>query len=160
MPKFIRWFLGRVILLLNFVFTPRGVKRSQEEQSQVNEQAKNAHVMQFEACPFCVKCAAMKRQSWFRFWNFVMLKTWTAPCKLEAGGGRVRKYLAYVLKRRKNWVDVRVFRHRCLLRKAVCISWLKRKSDTKNPSNEGIFYVCYLRILHLGTKTLKVIWRR
>ena len=38
--KFIRWFLGRVILLLNFVFSPRGVKRSQEEQSKVNEQAK------------------------------------------------------------------------------------------------------------------------
>ncbi|MFA0071191.1 glutaredoxin, partial [Vibrio breoganii] len=35
--KFIRWFLGRVILLLNFVFSPRGVKRSQEEQSKVNE---------------------------------------------------------------------------------------------------------------------------
>jgi len=28
----VRWIVGRIILLLNFIFTPRGVKRAAEQQ--------------------------------------------------------------------------------------------------------------------------------
>lgn len=62
--KFIRWFLGRVILLLNFVFSPRGVTRSASEQTIADNKAKDLSLYQFEACPFCVKVRReLKRQS-------------------------------------------------------------------------------------------------
>ncbi|WP_063345301.1 glutaredoxin family protein [Vibrio jasicida] len=61
---FIRWILGKIILLLNAVFSPRGVKRSEEAQKSVDEKATHYALYQFEACPFCVKVRrAMKRQS-------------------------------------------------------------------------------------------------
>ncbi|MCL9774081.1 glutaredoxin family protein [Vibrio methylphosphonaticus] len=62
--KVIRIVLGKIILVLNFVFSPRGVKRTSEAQQQANEKAKALSLYQFEACPFCVKVRReMKRQS-------------------------------------------------------------------------------------------------
>ncbi|MFA0415471.1 glutaredoxin family protein [Vibrio renipiscarius] len=88
--KVIRWLLGRLILLGNAVFSPRGVKRSTEQQQQVNDKASKLALYQFEACPFCVKVRrAMKRQS-------VQIELRDAKNnsqhrqELEAGGGRVK----------------------------------------------------------------------
>lgn len=50
--KFIRWILGKIILLLNAVFSPRGIKRTNEAQSNVDDKAKQYALYQFEACPF------------------------------------------------------------------------------------------------------------
>ncbi|KFA98005.1 glutaredoxin domain-containing protein [Vibrio sp. ER1A] len=62
--KFIRIILGKIILLLNFVFSPRGVKRTPEAQQQADQKAQTMQLYQFEACPFCVKVRReMKRQS-------------------------------------------------------------------------------------------------
>ncbi|QIA65513.1 glutaredoxin [Vibrio astriarenae] len=62
--KFIRIILGKIILLLNFVFRPSGVKRTPEAQQLADEKAKALTLYQFEACPFCVKVRReMKRQS-------------------------------------------------------------------------------------------------
>lgn len=62
--KLVRWLLGRIILLLDFIFTPRGIKRSAEAQAQVDEMANDFALYQFKACPFCVKVRrAMKRNS-------------------------------------------------------------------------------------------------
>ena len=60
--KFIRWSLGRLILLLNVVFSPRSMKRSPEKQKQIDEQTKQLSLYQYNACPFCVKVRrSMKR---------------------------------------------------------------------------------------------------
>ncbi|QWL04018.1 glutaredoxin, partial [Shewanella indica] len=60
----IRWILGRIILLLNFVFSPKSVKRQPEQQADIDEQCRNLSLYQYPACPFCVKVRrAMKRQS-------------------------------------------------------------------------------------------------
>ncbi len=62
--RIIRLILGRVILLLNWLFTPRGIKRSPELQFAVNQQTASLKLYQYEACPFCVKVRrAIKRQS-------------------------------------------------------------------------------------------------
>lgn len=53
--KIIRWLLGRLILLLNFIFTPKKRKRPQEIQQQVDDATKNMQLFQYQACPFCVK---------------------------------------------------------------------------------------------------------
>lgn len=59
----IRWILGRIILLLNFVFTPKKRKRPQAEQQQIDVQTQSLALYQYNACPFCVKVRrAMRRQ--------------------------------------------------------------------------------------------------
>lgn len=88
--KFVRWFLGRIILLLNFVFSPRGVKRTPEQQAKVDEKAQSLSLYQFEACPFCVKVRrSMKRQSVHIELKDAKLNE-AHRAELEAGGGRVK----------------------------------------------------------------------
>lgn len=60
----IRWVLGRIILLLNFIFSPSGTKRSAEDQQKLDEKTQSLTLYQFEACPFCVKVRrSIKRNS-------------------------------------------------------------------------------------------------
>ena len=62
--KFVRWFLGRIILLIDFVTTPRGIKRDAKTQAEVDAKSASLSLYQFHACPFCVKVRrAMKRNS-------------------------------------------------------------------------------------------------
>ena len=88
--KFVRWFLGRVILLLNFIFSPKGVKRSNQDQQKIDDKAKQLTLYQFEACPFCVKVRrAIKRQSV----NIELRDAKANPqhrSELEVGGGTIK----------------------------------------------------------------------
>lgn len=60
----IRWILGRIILLVDFITTPRGIKRPAEQQALIDRQTARLALYQYKACPFCVKVRrAMKRQS-------------------------------------------------------------------------------------------------
>ncbi|MEH6627419.1 MAG: glutaredoxin [Motiliproteus sp.] len=60
----IRWLLGRIILLINFLTSPRGVKRPAEEQALLDHQTANMALYQYPACPFCVRVRrALKRHS-------------------------------------------------------------------------------------------------
>jgi len=60
----IRSVLGQLILLLNFLFSPRGIKRSAEHQAIVDAETAQLTLYQYLACPFCVKVRrSMKRHS-------------------------------------------------------------------------------------------------
>jgi len=60
--KFIRWILGKIILLLNAIFVPKAVERNAEDQRKLDEETKRFALYQFETCPFCVKVRrAIKR---------------------------------------------------------------------------------------------------
>lgn len=60
--KFVRWFIGRFILLFDFIFSPRSPKRSAEKQAEVNQSVSHLSLYQLPACPFCVKVRrSMKR---------------------------------------------------------------------------------------------------
>ncbi len=53
--KIIRWILGRIILLIEVLFSPNGIRRSPEEQVKIDQQTARLTLYQFKACPFCVK---------------------------------------------------------------------------------------------------------
>ena len=58
----IRWFVGRVILLINFLFSPRSPQHSSELNAKLNDALLGMLLYQYPACPFCVKVRrAMKR---------------------------------------------------------------------------------------------------
>lgn len=86
----IRWILGSIILLLNWIFTPKGIKRNAKLQIQIDQHTSKLLLYQFAACPFCVKVRrAVKRQS---------LKIQTRDAKgceisraeLLEGGGKIK----------------------------------------------------------------------
>lgn len=53
--KFVRWFLGRLILAGSFLTPPKPMVRDQAAQDAVDAKTANMALYQFEACPFCVK---------------------------------------------------------------------------------------------------------
>ncbi|GAA6170759.1 glutathione S-transferase N-terminal domain-containing protein [Colwellia sp. KU-HH00111] len=61
--KLIRWPIGRLILLLNFIFSPTSPKRTAQAQQEVDAKTQNLSLYQLPSCPFCVKVRrAMKRE--------------------------------------------------------------------------------------------------
>ena len=62
--KLIRWVLGRMIILLDFAFTPKSRHREKNSQELINEITKSYKLYQYNACPFCVKVRRFfKRES-------------------------------------------------------------------------------------------------
>ncbi len=60
----IRWVLGRLILLIDLLTSPKGVIRSPEQQQIIEKETSQLSLYQFYACPFCVKVRrTMKRYS-------------------------------------------------------------------------------------------------
>ncbi len=53
--KALRIGLGQIIIFFDFITRPRKLKRDPKVQSQVNAEASDLALYQFNACPFCVK---------------------------------------------------------------------------------------------------------
>ena len=53
--KILRNSLGMLIVFLNQITLPKQLKRSAEEQQQVQQKANKLSLYQFYACPFCIK---------------------------------------------------------------------------------------------------------
>ena len=53
--KTLRLIIGPVILFLDKITTPRGLKRPEEEQQKVDREVTNLVLYQFKTCPFCIK---------------------------------------------------------------------------------------------------------
>lgn len=61
--RLIRWFIGRLILFLNFITLPKPILRKKIEQDKIDSQTKFLTIYQFEACPFCVKVRRFIRKN-------------------------------------------------------------------------------------------------
>ncbi|MFT6300352.1 MAG: glutaredoxin [Saprospiraceae bacterium] len=51
----IRWILGSLILFLNWIFSPKSIKRDPFLQAKIDKKAAGLTLFQYAACPFCVK---------------------------------------------------------------------------------------------------------
>jgi glutaredoxin len=88
--KVIRWLLGRIILTLNFLTSPKGLNRSEAEQQDINYQTSQLALYQFAACPFCVKVRrSMKRLS-LEIELRDAKQNQTFRSELEQQGGRIK----------------------------------------------------------------------
>jgi glutaredoxin len=87
--KAMREGLGRLIVLIDWVFSPKKLKRIEVEQAKVNKQVESLKIYQFYACPFCIKTRrAIKRLN-------LPIETRNAQAgqfraELLAGGGEVK----------------------------------------------------------------------
>tara|TARA_R110002049_G_scaffold232354_3_gene404911 strand:+ start:9346 stop:9738 length:393 start_codon:yes stop_codon:yes gene_type:complete len=60
----IRFILGKLILLFDWAFPPKAIKRDRIQQAQIDQLTNHLTLYQYAACPFCVKVRrAMKRQA-------------------------------------------------------------------------------------------------
>jgi glutaredoxin len=53
--KLLRNGLGQLVIFIDFITSPKKIKRNEEEQAKINEDTKTLALYQFHACPFCVK---------------------------------------------------------------------------------------------------------
>jgi len=53
--KLIREGLGRIIVAIDWVFSPKKVQRNSNAQAQADSDAASISLYQFYACPFCIK---------------------------------------------------------------------------------------------------------
>lgn len=53
--KPIRWFLGQIIIFIDWITRPKPVQRPTEDQALIDQQTANMALYQFNQCPFCVK---------------------------------------------------------------------------------------------------------
>jgi glutaredoxin len=86
----IRLILGKIILLFNWLFAPRGMTRDASAQAAVDRQTESLKLYQYEACPFCVKVRrAMKRMS-LNIETRDIKRVASAREELLAGGGNLK----------------------------------------------------------------------
>jgi len=88
--KTLRAIIGPIMLFGDWITTPRGIKRSEAEQQQLDALTENMSLYQFKTCPFCIKVRrAIKRQSL----NIELLDAQHNPQhreQLKQGGGQIK----------------------------------------------------------------------
>ncbi len=88
--RIIRLILGKLILLFNWLFSPRSIQRDPEIQADIDAQTASLTLYQYEACPFCVKVRrAMKRQA-LTIETRDVKRSESAREELLAGGGNLQ----------------------------------------------------------------------
>ena len=60
--KPVRWVLGQLIILIDWLTRPKPVARSTEAQKEIDAQTQNMVLYQFQQCPFCVKTRRTMRR--------------------------------------------------------------------------------------------------
>lgn len=53
--KILRLIIGLVILFIDKITTPRGIKRPLDKQQEIDNEVSNLILYQFKTCPFCTK---------------------------------------------------------------------------------------------------------
>jgi len=86
----IRKILAAVILTLNWVFTPKSVKRPADEQAQIDTQTQDLTLYQNKACPFCVKVRRSMKRSALNIETKDAKRCETSKQELLAGGGQLK----------------------------------------------------------------------
>ncbi|RAP38999.1 hypothetical protein DID80_01310 [Candidatus Marinamargulisbacteria bacterium SCGC AAA071-K20] len=86
--KLIRFILGRLIIFLNFVFSPRKMKRTTDKQNKVNKACEKLSLYQFYRCPFCVRVRRMMTRLNLNIVCLDVKKSKKHEADLIAGGGK------------------------------------------------------------------------
>ena len=88
--KMLREGLGRVIVFIDWVFSPKVIQRDSDQQSLVNEQVKAMHIYQLYACPFCIKTRRVLRRLNLPIVTRNVQIGSPYRAELESGGGRIQ----------------------------------------------------------------------
>jgi len=87
--KTLRFVLAPLILIWEFVTTPKGVVREPEAQSRVDAECRNLALYQFKTCPFCVKVRREMRRLSLNIELLDAQHSTANRAELLQGGGKV-----------------------------------------------------------------------
>jgi glutaredoxin len=88
--RIIRLVLGKIILLLNWLFSPRKIVRAPDLQAAIDEQTSTLTLYQYEACPFCVKVRRAIRRQALTIETRDVKRSDSAREELLTGGGNLK----------------------------------------------------------------------
>jgi glutaredoxin len=88
--RIIHWLLGSLILLLDWLTTPKGIQRPVETQAVIDKQIQNITLYQYKACPFCVKVRRSLKRLSLPVETRDARRCETAREELLAGGGKLK----------------------------------------------------------------------
>lgn len=86
----VRWILGRLILLVDWLTTPRGIERPAEQQAALDQQTARLALYQFQACPFCVKVRRFLKRNNLHIETRDAKRNPQYRDELLAGGGEIK----------------------------------------------------------------------
>jgi|TARA_B110000116_G_scaffold266749_1_gene277961 glutaredoxin len=88
--KLVREGLGRLIVAIDWVFSPKKVQRNSLAQNAANTDASTISLYQFYACPFCIKTRRAIRRLNIKIVTRDAQKPGEYRQELSAEGGRVK----------------------------------------------------------------------
>ena len=88
--RIIHWFLGSIILFIDWLTTPKGIQRHPEMQTVIDEQSQSITLYQYKACPFCVKVRRSLKRLSLPIQTSDAKRCDTARQELLAGGGKLK----------------------------------------------------------------------
>jgi glutaredoxin len=86
----IRLILGKLILLFNWLFSPRSIRRDPGAQAAIDAQTARLKLYQYEACPFCVKVRRVMKRNALNIDTRDVKRSPEAREELLAGGGTLK----------------------------------------------------------------------
>ena len=88
--KTLRLIIGPIILLVDKVTTPRGIKRPEDEQQKIDDEVKSLVLYQFKTCPFCIKVKRNNKRLSLKIETRDAQHNQTYREELLQGGGQVK----------------------------------------------------------------------
>ena len=88
--KFLRWFVGRLVLGYDALTRPKPVKRNSMAQAELDAKTSRFALYQFNACPFCVKVRRELRRHAIKIELRDARKVEAHKQALIEGGGRYK----------------------------------------------------------------------
>ena len=86
----IRFVLGRIILLIDWITSPRSPKRTAEAQQVIDSSVTDLVLYQYHACPFCVKVRREMKRLGVKIELRDPKRSETAREELINGGGKLK----------------------------------------------------------------------
>ncbi len=88
--KTLRLIIGPIILFVDKVTTPRGIKRPEDEQQKIDKEVSNLTLYQFQTCPFCIKVKRHNKRLSLKIETRDAQHNQTYRKELLQGGGEVK----------------------------------------------------------------------
>lgn len=88
--KTLRLIIGPIILFVDKITTPRGIKRPEEDQQKIDKEVSNLTLYQFQTCPFCIKVKRNNKRLSLKIETRDAQHNQTYREELLQGGGQVK----------------------------------------------------------------------
>jgi len=100
--KIIRFILGRIILFLDWITSPKPLSISEEKRNEINSLTSNMVMYEFRACPFCVRVRRFMKKNNISIETKDARKNKEYASELINGGGKLQVPCLLIQKDNKN----------------------------------------------------------